>query len=126
MTAVRTVSSLSSTYRVHWRSATGDVMAGRLLTDTALQLPQQDEGQEDDDEQDDGDGDADQDGGVVRLRADGLGPGGLAELVLAGEGSDLKIVNSVLTRRFSTGFGSQGNIMLHDLNQQFDTKKIDI
>ena len=102
MTAVRTVSSLSSTYRVHWRSATGDVMAGRLVTDTALQLPQQDEGQQDDDEEDDGDGDAHQDGGVVWLGADGLGPGGLTELVLTGEGSDLKIVNllTLLTSQY--------------------------
>ena len=98
MRAVRTLASLSSTYRVHRRAAPGDVMAGRLVTDTALQLPQQNESKQDDDEEDDGDGDADQDGGVVRLRADGLGPGGLAELVLAGEGSDLNIVNSVLTR----------------------------
>ena len=115
MTAVRTGTSLSFTYRVHRRPATGDVVAGRLVTDTALQLPQQHEGQQDDDEEDDGDGDADKDGGVVRLRADGLGPGGLAELVLAGEGSDLNIVNSVLTRlAFSAGFASQGNIMLHE------------
>ena len=90
-TAVRTVISLNSTYRVNLRASPGDVMSGRLVTHTALQLPQQDEGQQDDDQEDDGDGDADQDGGVVWLCADGLGPGGLTELVLAGEGSDLKI-----------------------------------
>ena len=91
MRAVRTLASLSSTYRVHRRAAPGDVMAGRLVTDTALQLPQQNESKQDDDEEDDGDGDADQDGGVVRLRADGLGPGGLAELVLGRVRANLRI-----------------------------------
>ena len=67
------------------------MMCRSLVTSSTLQFPQDDEGEEDDDQEDDGDGDADQDGGVVWLRADGLGPGGLAELVLAGEGSDLKI-----------------------------------
>ena len=51
--------------------------------------------------EDDGDGDADQDGRVVRLGADGLGPGGLAELVFAGEGPDLKIIISELTIHYS-------------------------
>ena len=88
-------------YRVYWRSTPSDVMSGRLLAHPAVELPQQDEGEDDEDEEDDGDGDADQDGRVVRLGADGLGPGGLAELVFAGEGPDLKIIISELTIHYS-------------------------
>ena len=132
MTAVRTGTSLSSTYRVHRRPATGDVVARRLVTATALQLPQQHEGQQDDDQEDDGDGDADQDGGVVWLRADGLRPGGLTELVLTGVGSDLNIVNSVLTSQQANIIrsGSVQDLRVKEIlcctNSQFDTKKIDI
>ena len=69
------------------------MVPGRLVTGPALQLPHQHEGQQDDDQEDDGDGDADQDGGVVWLRADGLRPGGLTELVLTGVGSDLNMLS---------------------------------
>ena len=58
------------------------VVAERLGAVVAVQLPDEDEGEEDDDYQDDEDGDAHQDGRVVRVSGDGLGPGGLAELVL--------------------------------------------
>ena len=72
-------------------------MGGSLVTSSTLEFPQDDEGEEDDDQQDDGDGDADQDGGVVRVRADRLGPGRLAELVRRGVGSDLeKIFRNIL------------------------------
>ena len=64
-------------------------MSGRLVTSSTLEFPQDDEGEEDDDQQDDGDGDADQDGGVVWVSADGLGPGGLAELVFTCVRADL-------------------------------------
>ena len=64
-------------------------MAESLAAVVAVKLPDEDEGEEDDDDEDDGDGDADQDGGVVRVRADRLGPGRLAELVGRGVGSDL-------------------------------------
>ena len=57
-------------------------MAERLGAVVAVELPDEDEGEEDDDDQDDGDGDSHQDGRVVRVRGDRLGPGGLAELVL--------------------------------------------
>ena len=107
-------------------------MPGRLVAQPALELPQQDEGQEDDDQEDDGDGDADQDGGVVWLRADGLRPGGLTELVLTGVGSDLNIVNSVLTSQQANIIrsGSVQDLRVKEIlcctNSQFDTKKIDI
>ena len=55
----------------------------------AVEFPDEKEGEEDDDDEDDGDGDAHQDGGVVRVSADGLGPGSLAELVNGSVGSDL-------------------------------------
>ena len=102
------------------------------MAQPALQLPQQHEGQEDDDQEDDGDGDADQDGGVVWLRADGLRPGGLTELVLTGVGSDLNIVNSVLTSQQANIIrsGSVQDLRVKEIlcctNSQFDTKKIDI
>ena len=92
---------MSSTYRVNRRTASSDVMTSRLLTHPTMELPQQDEGENDQDQQDDGDGDADQYGGVVRLGADWLGPGGLTKLVFAGEGSDLKIIISELTIHYS-------------------------
>ena len=69
---------------------TVSVVAESLAAVVAVKLPDEDEGEEDDDDEDDGDGDADQDGGVVRVRADRLGPGRLAELVGRGVGSDLK------------------------------------
>ena len=55
-----------------------------------MEFPDEEEGEEDDDDEDDGNGDADQDGGVIWVRADGLRPGGLAELVNGGVGSDLE------------------------------------
>ena len=51
----------------------------------AVELPGQDEGEEDD-----GNGDPHQDGCVVGVGGDGLRPGGLAELVLSCVGSDLE------------------------------------
>ena len=51
----------------------------------AVELPDQDEGEEDD-----GDGDPHQDGCVVGVGGDGLRPGGLDEPVLSGVGSDLR------------------------------------
>ena len=68
-------------------------MAESLAAVVAVELPDEDEGEEDDDDEDDGDGDADQDGGVVWLRADGLRPGGLTELVLTGVCSDLNMLS---------------------------------
>ena len=55
-----------------------------------MEFPDEDEGKEDNDDEDDGDGDADQDGGVVRVSTDGLGPGCLTELVNGSIGSDLE------------------------------------
>ena len=54
-----------------------------------MELPDQDECEKDDDDQDDRDGDADEDGSVVRVGADRLGPGSLAELVSSSVGPDL-------------------------------------
>ena len=59
------------------------------MTPATLEFAEQDEGEEDDDQEDDGDGDANQDGGVVGVSGDGLGPRGLGELVSASVGSDL-------------------------------------
>ena len=61
-----------------------------LGTGLTVELPDEKEGEEDDDDEDDGDGDADQDGGVVRVSTDGLGPGCLTELVNGSVGSDLE------------------------------------
>ena len=66
------------------------VVAQRLGAVVAVELPDEDEGEEDDDDEDDGDGDADQDGRVVRVGGDGLGPGRLTELVLSRVGSNLR------------------------------------
>ena len=61
-----------------------------------MELPDEDEHQEDDYDQDDGDGDANQDGRVVRVGGDGLGPGGLTELVQRSVGTNLE--NIILAR----------------------------
>ena len=54
-----------------------------------MKFPYEDKGEKDDDDEDDRDGDADQYGSVVGVSADGLGPGGLTELVRGSVGSDL-------------------------------------
>ena len=54
-----------------------------------VKFSDEDEGQENDDDQDDRDGDTNQDGGVVRVSGNGLGPRGLTELVHCCVGSDL-------------------------------------
>ena len=54
-----------------------------------MKLSDEDECEEDDDNEDDRDSDTNQDGGVVWVSGDGLGPGGLTELVHRGVGSDL-------------------------------------
>ena len=65
------------------------VVAEVLGAGLTVEFPDEQEGEEDDDDEDDGDGDANQDGGVVRVSADGLRPGRLAELVDGSVGSDL-------------------------------------
>ena len=66
------------------------VVSEALGAGLTVELPDEKEGEEDDDDEDDGDGDADQDGRVVRVSTDGLGPGRLAELVDGSVGSDLE------------------------------------
>ena len=66
------------------------VVTNTLAAVVAVELPDEDEHEEDDDDQDDRDGDADQDGRVVGVSGDGLGPGGLWELVQGSVGADLE------------------------------------
>ena len=71
----------------------GDVMSCSLVTSSTVQFPQNHKRQEDDDEEHDGDSDTHQYGSVVRVSGDGLGPGGLTELVSASVGADLENVS---------------------------------
>ena len=57
---------------------------------SAVELPDQNEGEEDDEDEDDRDGDPHQDGRVVRVGGDRLRPRRLRELVLSCVSSDLR------------------------------------
>ena len=75
------------------------MMGGSLVTSSTLELPEDDEGEDNDDQQDDGDGDAHQDGRVVGVCADGLRPGCLAIFAPSRVSSDLN--SSVMMTGYS-------------------------
>ena len=66
-----------------------------------MKFPYEDKSEKDDDDEDDRDGDADQYGSVVGVSADGLGPGGLTELVRGSVGSDLRLPSLLYQSEFT-------------------------